>query len=359
MRSLLQPHAGAIFTGLETAILPSGGGGDDDDSSEPPAEPQRSTVFFHAAPAAVLDCLQSMGVNLLATANNHVGDLGEAGILALLKECDARQICHAGVGRDAQSAALPAHAGRIAHVCFASKIPDASAAMDDPPRAGVNALAMADVERRILHRRDLERVVRSIGLARSGSGRDSPPADVVIAYHHNHYWEKDAPVNVAGSFGSWKRRLAHRLIDAGASVYVAHGDPRLQGIEMYNGCPIFYCLGNFLFQTKTAVAFYGAEVWESVLVELHFDPVRRTAASVKLVPLVLNEVGETEATHFQTRGLPKLADRLQGLAILRRLQEMSDAFGTAIRIEDAANKQSVCGWVLIDEPREGRRPERA
>lgn len=80
--------------------------------------------------------------------------------------------------------------------------------------------------------------------------------------------------------GHWKRELAHMLVDAGAHIYVAHGDPRLQGhlrvqctamqvtqpawseaatshadphdsfflcthacagIEIYRGCPIFYC----------------------------------------------------------------------------------------------------------------------
>ena len=58
-------------------------------------------------------------------------------------------------------------------------------------------------------------------------------------------------------------------MDAGANIYVGHGDPRLQGIEIYRGCVILYCLGNFFFQTKTEVGFYGHEVWESVIVQVH------------------------------------------------------------------------------------------
>lgn len=68
------------------------------------------------------------------------------------------------------------------------------------------------------------------------------------------------------------RELTHRMIDAGAHVYVAHGDPRLQGIEIYRGSPIFY-LGNYIFQTKTALSFYGEEVWQSVMVHLHCNDI--------------------------------------------------------------------------------------
>lgn len=39
--------------------------------------------------------------------------------------------------------------------------------------------------------------------------------------------------------GRRKRRRA-RGIDAGASLYVSHGAPRLHGIEIYRGRPIFY-----------------------------------------------------------------------------------------------------------------------
>jgi poly-gamma-glutamate capsule biosynthesis protein CapA/YwtB (metallophosphatase superfamily) len=359
MRLLLQQqsNANAIFTGLETALIPS----DATTTADGPLQPQRSTVFFHAAPVAVLDCLQSMGVNLLATANNHVGDLGEVGIHALMQECKARQICQAGVGMNAAEAALSACLPRtarcrrrIAHVCFASKIPVSSVATDTPPRPGVNCLSMTDVERRILSRCDLTRIEKSIQLARHGDGNMETAADLVIAYHHNHYWEKDVAVNVEGALGSWRRDLAHRLIDAGASLYVAHGEPRLQGIEIYKGCPIFFGLGNFIFQTKTAVAFYGTEVWQSVVAELHYRD--NGTLSVKLVPLVLNEVGETTATHLATRGLPKLASRSEGTAILQKLQRLSDPFGTVIRFEAAQDRTEdsddkrdagVCGWVVV------------
>ena len=138
-------------------------------------------------------------------------------------------------------------------------------------------------------------------------------------------------MNEESRLGSWKRKLARKLIDSGANVYVGHGDPRLQGIEIYRGCLILYCLGSLFFQTKTEVGFYGSEVWESVIVQLHChrDGQRRggkggggrgeggtaskgedgdelkeeqqegegedgsvSSYSVKLIPIVLNEVGD-------------------------------------------------------------------
>jgi hypothetical protein len=107
--------------------------------------------------------------------------------------------------------------------------------------------------------------------------------------------------------------------------------------------------GNFIFQTKTPVQFYGGEVWQSVIVHLHCNDVAEaTSYSVKLIPVVLNEVGETEETHLQTRGLPRLASRVDGQQILQKLQQLSAPFGTTITIESAAEDADspVIGWVL-------------
>jgi poly-gamma-glutamate synthesis protein (capsule biosynthesis protein) len=41
--------------------------------------------------------------------------------------------------------------------------------------------------------------------------------------------------------------LAHKLIDAGADMVIAHHPHVVEGIEIYKGKPIFYSLGNFVF----------------------------------------------------------------------------------------------------------------
>ena len=169
---------------------------------------------------------------------------------------------------------------------------------------------------------------------------------------------------------------AHALIDSGATMYVSHGDPRLQGIEIYNGCPLFFCLGSFIFQTKTEVGFYGPEVWQSCIVTLEYharsrhsatrakatatqqlDPGRVKAArtaplpsptfSIRLTPLTLNEVGrppELPELHYQTRGLPSVAKGEEGHRILDHVAAMSAQFGTVVEIEQDEDG-GVVGWV--------------
>ncbi len=39
--------------------------------------------------------------------------------------------------------------------------------------------------------------------------------------------------------------LAHAAIDAGADIVYGHGSHVLQGVEVYKGRPVMYCLGNF------------------------------------------------------------------------------------------------------------------
>lgn len=57
------------------------------------------------APPAVLDDLKLYGFNLFNWANNHTLDYLYRGLEATEKELDARQMIHAGAGRDLAAAA--------------------------------------------------------------------------------------------------------------------------------------------------------------------------------------------------------------------------------------------------------------
>ena len=70
-----------------------------------------------------------------------------------------------------------------------------------------------------------------------GENNDS---DLIIAYLHfgNEY---------SNSPNEDQVKIAHELIDYGADVVIGSHPHVTQGIEMYNGKPIFYSLGNFIF----------------------------------------------------------------------------------------------------------------
>jgi poly-gamma-glutamate capsule biosynthesis protein CapA/YwtB (metallophosphatase superfamily) len=299
-------RAEVCFTDLETAIR------------NPLAEaPTREGVFLHAADAAVLDCLKDLSISLVATANNHFWDLGTRGIVGALAELDARGFTHAGAGIDLAAAAAPAYCctanGTVALVAVASgRIRDGAAA--PVVRPGVNELRSNEAG--ILDTRDLARTFAAIGQAAAS-------ADVVLAYHHNHIFENDGRQTP-----HWQRRFARQCVDEGASLYVSHGAPRLHGIEIYRGRPIFYDLGNFIFQTATEDGFYDDEVWQSVVAECRF--VGGRFCKMMLSPLRLNSRGIDGPGDLATRGWPSIARGADAWAILDRLAELSRPFGTVI-----------------------------
>ena len=300
-------RADVCFTDLETAIR------------TPLAEAAtRHGVFLHAADPAVLDCLQALSVSLLATANNHVWDLGAGGIIGMVRELDARGFCHAGAGNDLAAAAAAAYRktanGTVALVAIASgSIREGAAATDI--RAGVNELRLTGDAAAA----DLARITAAISEA-------ATRAEIVLAYHHNHILEEGGRHTP-----HWQRDFARHCIDAGASLYVSHGAPRPHGIEIYRGRPIFYDLGNFIFQTATEPGHYDDEVWQSVIAECHFAA--GCFREMRLIPLQLNATGIGGSDDLKTRGRPSIARGPAADTILARLARLSQAFGTTLARE--------------------------
>jgi poly-gamma-glutamate capsule biosynthesis protein CapA/YwtB (metallophosphatase superfamily) len=381
-----------IFSELESALIPP--------NSDISALNQRKTIFFHAAEPSVLEILQeNCGINLLGLSNNHAFDLGEPGLRYLMQKCDEFGIKYSGIGGNIAEAGKPCYLGtkfgQIALISFASKVPAGSEATETAP--GVNSLSMLDTNTQQLNKIQLKRLLETIYSTAN-------QAELTIVYQHNHYFSQNSPVNIECKvFSNWRRKLAHQIIDSGAGIYLSHGTPRLEGIEIYKNCPIFYGLGNFFFQTKTEVGFYTKEVWSSVIVTIHskfegedgrnqqkneweytIDPTKASpisknpsalgdnrgnlskahnsnvinAYSIKLTPIILNEIGENysaevgsdNSLHLSTRGIPQLASREQGMEILLKLQELSEQFGTVIEVEESA-EDGVIGWVQSKENR--------
>jgi poly-gamma-glutamate synthesis protein (capsule biosynthesis protein) len=302
----IRGSADVCFTDLETAIR------------TPPAEAAtRDGVFLHAADPAVLGCLQAMSVSMLATANNHVWDLGAGGIIGMLRELDRCGFCHAGAGNDLAAAAAAAYRktanGTVALVAMASgSIREGAAATDT--RAGVNELRLDPGGSPGAV--DLARITAAIAAA-------AMRAEIVLAYHHNHILEDGGRHTP-----HWQRDFARRCIDAGASLYVSHGAPRLHGIEIYRGRPIFYGLGNFIFQTATEPGHYDDEVWHSVIAECHFHGDR--FREMRLIPLQLNATGIGGPDDLKTRGRPSIARGPTADTILARLARLSQPFGATL-----------------------------
>lgn len=276
-------RADIAFTNLETVIKGPRAGA-----------PTRELLTLHAAEPPVLDVLKSLRIRLLATANNHAFDLGSGGILDTVETIERAGLISAGSGLDLARAAAPAYAptpvGSIALVAFATgKVREGGAATLTRP--GVNEL------RRDAAGLPLEEDAARVLAAVTEAGRR---AEVVIAYQHNHDWEPNQ-----ADVPAWQRAFARQCVDAGASVFVGHGVPLLQGVEIYDGAPLFYGLGNFVFQTEKPPGAYAAECWESVIVQASFE--RGRCQAFELIPIVMNEIGLGGPEDMATRGMPALA----------------------------------------------------
>lgn len=332
------------FTNLESAIAEKG-------------QTTNEGLGFLTPPSA-LDALTTFGFNLLALSSNHAFDFGVTGIQNSLREADRRKIVHAGIGNNLAEAAAPAYLhtpkGTIALISSASGVigPDARAGVNKP---GVNELRieaggkpneatedMPGAPTNKPNAADAQRILQSIREARKH-------ADLVIVYQHNHVFGNHSFINVFTEGlpqrlapNPWLIKWTHEEVDAGADIVVMHGAPLLHGVEIYKGKPIFYDLGNFIYNLPPAAAFLDDPInWESAVAYVQFQGGKLRSISFR--PIVLNNLGKgqpdvhsefTNNEFLDTRGLPSPATGARAGYILRRLANASKPFGTTFEIND-------------------------
>lgn len=323
------------------------------------ADPGQSThegLGFLTPPGA-LDALTACGFNLLALSSNHADDLKSTGIENTVREVKRRKIVATGIGNNLAEASAPAYLrtskGTIALISSASGIiaPGARAGVNHP---GVNELRveaggklneatedMPGAPANTPNAEDAQRILQSIREARKN-------ADLVIVYEHNHVFGNHAFTNlfIEGlperlAPNPWLIKWTHEEIDAGADIVVMHGAPLLHGIEIYKGKPIFYDLGNFIYNLPPAATFLDDPInWESAIAYVEFQGGK--LRSISLRPLVLNNLGKgqpdvhnefTNNEFLDTRGLPSPAKGERAGYILRRVADASKPFGTRIEMQ--------------------------
>jgi poly-gamma-glutamate capsule biosynthesis protein CapA/YwtB (metallophosphatase superfamily) len=135
-------------------------------------------------------------------------------------------------------------------------------------RPGVNELR---VEGNAPNAEDARRILQSIRNARQ-------QADLVIVYQHNHVFDKPFVTIMSEELPErlsppdWLKKWTHAEVDAGADIIVMHGAPLLHGVEIYRDRPIFFDLGNFIFQLPPTLIYLDEPiVWESVVAYVEFE----------------------------------------------------------------------------------------
>jgi poly-gamma-glutamate capsule biosynthesis protein CapA/YwtB (metallophosphatase superfamily) len=164
--------------------------------------------------------LNYANIGLVAMANNHIMDYGEAGLLETLRHCKEAGIATIGVGKNLTEARKPFSTliknRKIAILNFTEN----EWSNTHGEGAGANPL-------------DVIKNYYDIQLAKSSH-------DVVLVVFHggNEHYELPSPR---------LKELFHFFVDAGASAVIGHHTHVVSGYEVYKGAPLFYSLGNFCF----------------------------------------------------------------------------------------------------------------
>ncbi len=332
-----------VFTNLEAAVAEKG-------------ETVHEGRGFLTPPEA-LDALETFGFNLLSLSGNHAFDVKVTGIQNTIREADSRKIVHAGTGNNVAEAVAPGYLhtpkGTIALIASASGLitPGGSATAERP---GVNELRVeaGGIENEATddlpgapgntpNQEDSQRILQSIRDARQH-------ADLVIVYQHNHVFGNHSFTTIFTEGmqerlapNDWLKKWTHEEVDAGADIIVMHGAPLLHGVEIYHGRPIFYDLGNFIYNLPPTLTYIDEPMnWESAVAYVQFQG--KNLKSISFRPIALNNVGEgqpdihnqyTNNQFLDTRGLPSPVTGARAAYILQRLADASKPFGTTVGVK--------------------------
>lgn len=334
------------------------------------------------------------GFDLVSRANNHAGDYGVLGMRLTTNYVEEAGLVHAGVGESLTQAReakfLETAKARVALVSCASTFPDHSRAGktrgDIPARPGLNPIRFSTTY--VVNQKQfdtLQQLAKDFGLRFRKDGnklwlfrqqfevgdslelRTEPNkedlheigdvvsnasrlADYTIVSFHGHDSNKDRSIPA-----QFLIKFCRAMIDSGADVCVGHGPHVLRGIEIYKGKPIFYSLGDFMFQNETLLRlpyenyeyyklgsnahvadFNDArydfdkkgfparrETWESVIAVPVWKG--KKLVEIKLFPITLG-FGKPRPA----RGRPMFADRELSKKIIEDLIRLSEPYRTEI-----------------------------
>ena len=214
----------------------------------------------HRAPEAMAGELQALGIRAVSLANNHILDFGVSGLLATQSALHAAGVLSFGAGSDLAAALRPAtleaRGRRIALVGFATTLPAGYAAGETsagvaPIRVtteyqldpGVLAEQPGSAPFILTHtlEADMEAATSAIRAAR----RDHDLVIVVLHWGVSPEWLPP----LQGSLAEYQRPLGLMLASAGADLVVGSHAHAVHGIDLFNGCPIAYGTGDFIFHT--------------------------------------------------------------------------------------------------------------
>ena len=363
---------------------------------------------YTRAEPEILEELLWMGFDIFSTANNHSLDYMYGGLFDTIMHLKSYNVPYAGTGINLAEARAPCYKdtanGRVALISACSSFANFGRAGDQrrdmKGRPGLNPLRylkwyeakpetiekMKQVEKElnmpeVYQAEDSYHFMNTKYVEGSNPGLRTQPhpgdmkgnleairdaarqADWVLFTLHAH----EGRPNDSEQPAEFMEDFARAAIDEGASCFIGHGHHAMRGIEIRDGKPIFYSLGNFIFQNETVYKmpadFYerydldpypgvvsdaydarqkaetkpGRQVhkwftddekyWISVLPRMGYKGDELSELHLFPVELGMNKMRSQ-------RGRPMLADEEYGKKILGIIKKLSEPYGTEIKIRD-------------------------
>ena len=231
--------------------------------------------FTFRCATEALPLMRAGGVEVANLGNNHSGDYGKEALLDSRTQLGLAEIASVGVGSDASEAHEPAlfdiNGWRVAVLGFGGVVPsDDWIAADDNP-------GMADGD-------TIETMVAAVEAA-------DEIADLVIVSVH---WGVELDTTPRPD----DRERAEAMIAAGADAIFGHHAHRLQPLEIVDGVPVAWGLGNFVWPTL------APEGSITAVAQVVFEP--DGSVSACLVPTVIEAPGHPvlQVTHDPANPCP-------------------------------------------------------
>lgn len=254
-------------------------------------------IVLKAKPEA-MTALKSAGFNLVSLSNNHILDYYEKGLFDTMELLDQNGIVHAGGGRNLDEARKLAVIEKnglkigllaytdMAEITFAGDPYISFAA--GPEKSGVVPRKYETIKEDILKARD--------------------QVDLLAVSLH---WGVEESFNITPE----QVEFAHKLIDDGADLILGHHPHQFQGIEIYNGKPILYSMGNIIFDQNER------ENMESFIVDMKYKGTELTALTATPVRIL-------EKSHVEIQTGNAASE------ILKRQASLSGKLGTEPEIKN-------------------------
>jgi hypothetical protein len=201
---------------------------------------EHGTVF--TADPALIAGLANAGIDWVSMANNHIRDAGATGILQTMTALDRYGIAHGGAGSGYAAAhaatMLTARGVQVAILGYDTIAPSYWAKTAE----AVGSAQMTEAA-----------LTADVAAARAAG------AQVVIVFPH---WG----VEYTTAISAQQKRLGHAAIDAGADMVIGNHPHWAGAVELYKGKPIWYALGNFVFDQT-----WSEPTMEGITLELTFQ----------------------------------------------------------------------------------------